>query len=74
MDVSLLEITDGFKVVGRPILYAMRDVRTHAVVAISAAYDNNSIIGLTGLLMNLAEDKKELCKRYNVTLKPQILR
>lgn len=66
VDVSVIDIKDPCKVDGRPVLYAMRDVRTHAVVAISVGFDNNSLIGLTGLFLNLQDDKAALCARYGI--------
>lgn len=67
-DLSLVSMVDPSQTIGRPIVYAMRDVLTHAVVAFSVALDNNSNIGLTNLLINLGDDKHEFCQKYGITL------
>lgn len=68
VDLSLISLVDAGRAVSRPIVYALRDVYTMAIVAISVGYDNNSIIGLTSLMLNLGDDKKEYCARYGITL------
>lgn len=69
-DTSLVAMNDPEQTVGRPIVYLMVDALTSCILAISVSFENNSIIGLTSLLVNLAEDKVELCKRYGITLDP----
>lgn len=66
MDVEIVSETNRNKVVGRPILYALVDVYSRAIVAISVSFENNSVLGLTNCLMNLGEDKKEFCERYGI--------
>ena len=63
MDITIVSEYDRNQVIGRPILYGLIDVYTHAIVAISVGFDNNSIIGMTNCLLNLAEDKNEYLKR-----------
>jgi len=65
-DVSLTSIIDPPQSVGRPIVYVMRDVLTRVIVAISVAFDNNSMIGLTSLFLNLGDDKREYCRRFGI--------
>ncbi len=67
-DVSLVSMVDQTQTVGRPIMYVMRDVLTHAIVAFSIGFDNNSNIGLTNLLLNLGDDKSMFCEKYGMTL------
>ncbi len=66
VDLSLISLVNWGQTVGRPIVYAMRDVATHAIVAVSVSFENNSVLGLTNLLMNLVDDKDELCKRIGL--------
>ena len=66
VDVSLVSGVNPNKAVGRPIVYVMIDIYTRAIIAASVSFDNNSILGITNLLLNLSDDKKELCKRYNL--------
>lgn len=68
VDLSLVSLEDAGRAVARPIVYAMRDVYTMAIVAISVGYDNNSVIGLTNVMLNLCDDKIEYCARYGIEL------
>lgn len=65
-DVSLVSVNDSNVTVGRPIVYFMIDVYTRMILAISVAFDNNSVLGVTNLFLNLADDKKEYCNRYGM--------
>ena len=72
-DISLVSVLDPTKTVGRPIVYFMIDVYSRIILAASVAFDNNSILGLTNLFLNLADDKQEYCARYGITYdNPQI--
>lgn len=65
-DVSLVSTADSNKTIGRPVVYFMIDVYTRAIIAMSVAFDNNSILGVTNLFLNLADNKKEYCSRYGM--------
>lgn len=65
-DVSLVSTTDSNKTIGRPVVYFMIDIYTRAIIAMSVAFDNNSILGVTNLFLNLADNKKEYCSRYGM--------
>ncbi len=65
-DVSLVSELDNAQSIGRPINYFMVDVYTRTIVAISVAFDNNSVLGLTNLFLNLADNKKDFCMKYGV--------
>lgn len=66
-DVSLVSVIDPSKTVGRPIVYFMIDVYSRIILAMSVAFDNNSILGLTNLFLNLADDKQKYCERYGIS-------
>lgn len=66
-DISLVSEVDRSQSVGRPIVYFMIDVYTRIILAISVAFDNNSVLGVTNLFLNLADDKQEFCERYGIT-------
>lgn len=72
VDLSLVSQVDPDQTVGRPIVYAMVDVYTRMIIAVSVAFDNNSVRGLTNCLMNLAEDKVELCEKYGIRISPDV--
>ena len=47
-------------------MYFMIDVYSRIILAVSVAFDNNSILGITNLFLNLADDKQEYCKKYGI--------
>ena len=65
-DVSLVSSLNRNQSVGRPIVYFMIDVYTRVILAVSISFDNNSLLGITSLFLNLAEDKKEFCSKYGI--------
>ena len=67
-DVSLVSSTNKNQSIGRPIVYFMVDVYTRCIIAMSVAFDNNSVLALTNLFLNLSDDKKEYCGRYGINL------
>lgn len=67
-DVSLVSSLDRTKSVGRPIVYFMIDVYTRCIIALSVDFDNNSMVGLTNLFLNLADDKVTYCGRFGIDL------
>lgn len=69
MDVSLVSETDPTKVIGRPIVHVMIDIYSRMIIAVSVSLENNSVLGLTNCLINLAEDNKALCRRFGLELK-----
>ncbi len=69
MDVSLISEMDPTKVIGRPIVYAMIDIYSRMIIAVSVSLENNSVVGLTNCLINLAEDNNKLCSHFGIELK-----
>ena len=66
-DLSLVSVIDPSKTIGRPIVYFMVDVYSRIILAVSVAFDNNSMLGLSNLFLNLADDKQEYCERYGIS-------
>ena len=64
VDCCLVSSFDRSKVVSRPILYVAIDVYSRMIVGISVAFDNNSFLGITNLLMSFVDDKVEFCEKY----------
>ena len=64
VDLSITSVLHPDQAVGRPIVYFMVDVYSSMIVAASVSFENNSMIGLTNLLTNLADDKTEYCKKH----------
>lgn len=65
-DVSLVSMYDQNQTIGRPIVYFMIDVYTRLIIAMSVSFDNNSILGITNLFLNLADNKKGYCEKYGM--------
>lgn len=65
-DVSLVSEVDNNRTIGRPIVYFMIDVYTRIILAVSVAFDNNSVLGVTNLFLNLADDKHEYCSKFGM--------
>lgn len=65
-DVSLVSEVDENRTVGRPVVYFMIDVYSRLILAVSVAYDNNSVLGVTNLFLNLADDKREYCSKHGI--------
>lgn len=65
VDVSLVSSSDRKQAIGRPIMYLMIDVYTRMILAMSVSLHNNSMIALTNLFLNLSDDKKEFCAKYD---------
>lgn len=65
-DVSLVSELNPNQSIGRPIVYFMVDVFSRVILAMSVALDNNSVLGVTNLFLNLADDKREYCQKYNL--------
>lgn len=72
VDVSLVDIYNPDNTVARPILYLMIDVATRMILAISVAFENNSVLGVTNLFLNLSDDKVEYCKKFGINLDPSL--
>lgn len=72
VDVSVVDIYNPDNTVARPILYLMIDVATRMILAISVAFENNSVLGVTNLLLNLSDDKTEYCKQFGIELDPSL--
>lgn len=66
VDLSLVSLEDFGQTVSRCVVYGMRDMLTHAVVAVAVSFENNSTLGWSNLMLNLCEDKKELCRKFGL--------
>lgn len=72
VDLSLIDLYDVENVVSRPILYLMIDVATRVILAVSVAFENNSILGVTNLFLNLSDSKVEYCKKFGIDIDPNL--
>lgn len=65
-DFMILSSFVDDQIVGRPIIYFMVDLFSHAIVAFSIGYDNNSRIGLSNLMLNLVDDNDIYLRRHGL--------
>lgn len=65
-DFELVSIYDRNIAIKRPTLYVIIDVFTRMIVAFSLSFEINSNRGFANCMMNLLEDKDELCKKYGI--------
>ena len=66
-DCSIVSSVDPEQCIGRPIVYFMVDLYSKAIVAMSVSLENNSVQGITNLMINLGEDKQKYAARYGIT-------
>ena len=57
---------------GRANVYMMIDVLSRVILAVGVAFNQNAYIGLSNMLINLAEDKVAYCARYGLTISPEV--
>ena len=67
IDINIVSTIDTTRNVSRPILYLMIDMYSHAIVAFHVGFDNNSILGLSSLMLNLFEDRQAILDRKGVS-------
>lgn len=65
-DVQVISEVDG-SVIGKPIVYFGIDVYSSVISAMSVSLDNNSMVGITNLLLNLSDDKHKFAGDYDFT-------
>ena len=71
-DIELVSELNETQSLGRAEVYAAVDVYTGAIVAITAGFNTNSNIGLSGLFLNIIEDKQELLRSVGIELDGEI--
>lgn len=58
--------------IGRPVVYFAIDVKTSVIVAASISLENNSLLGLTNLFINLADDKQKIAEACGLSFDPYL--
>lgn len=66
MDINIVSSFNNQQNISRPIIYMMTDLYSHAIVAFHVGFDNNSMLGLSSLMMNLFDDKTQLLKEHGI--------
>lgn len=69
--VSLVSETDPEQTISRPNTYMMIDIKSRVILAVGIAFNQNAYVGLSNMLINLAEDKVEYCKKYGIEIQPE---
>lgn len=67
-DVYLVSSILPGKVIGRPIVYILIDVFSHAVVGVGAGLEGPSWVGAMLALSNTASDKAAFCREYGIRI------
>lgn len=70
-DFYLVSRSDRNQVIGRAILYFIVDDATKAIVGFQVGFDNNAWCGAELALLNMAEDKVEVCARAGIAIKEE---
>jgi hypothetical protein len=67
-DVYLVLKSDRNRIIGRPVVYAVRDVFSRLVTGIYVGLEGPSWIGAMMALDNMIADKVEFCKEYGINI------
>ena len=67
-DYYLVRETDRSQLVGRPVIFFVRDVRSHIINGMHITLENASFDMARMALLNCAEDKVEYCRRFGVEI------
>lgn len=54
--------------IGKPILYLMVDRYTHCIVCFSIGFENNTVLGLSDLMLNMITPRHEIIAKYGISL------
>lgn len=68
-DFYLVSRNDRNKLIGKGILYMLVDVYSKMIVGVNVGVDNNSWDGAKLALLNMVEDKVNVCKRTGIDIK-----
>lgn len=66
MDVIVVSSANGRQILGRPVIYLLVDLYSHVIVAMSVHLHNNSMMGLSSVMLNLFESKEDYCNRFDI--------
>lgn len=68
LDMNIVSSSDRGQNISRPIVYMLIDTYSHCIVAFYVGFDNNSMLGLSSLMLNLIEDKDALLARKGIRM------
>ena len=70
-DYYLVQEQNRNSIIGRPIIFFVRDVKTRMITGMYVTLENASYNGALMALKNCAEDKVVFCRRYGIEIKPE---
>jgi hypothetical protein len=70
LDVYCCSRVNPNRIVGRPVLYIVRDTWSRFIVGIYLGIENASWVCAAMALANVCEDKVEFCRRYGIVIDP----
>lgn len=71
VDVHLVHQDDRSKIIGKPILYTIRDRKSNLVVGIYIGLENPSWAAAMQAIKFIAEDKAAICLKYGLDYDPE---
>ena len=69
-DYYIVRENDRNGFIGRPVMFFVKDARTHMIMGMHVTIENTSYDQALMALKNTAEDKVEYCQRYGVQITP----
>lgn len=69
-DFLLVHSADRSKIIGKPIIYIVRDRKSNLCVGVYVTVENASWSGALHAIKSISEDKAELCRRYDLPYSP----
>ena len=70
-DYYLVQSNDRNALVGRPVIYFVKDVKTRMITGMYVTLENCSWESALMALKNTCEDKVEYCRRYGIEIQPE---
>lgn len=71
VDALLVHESDRSIIIGKPVLYTIRDRKSNLVVGIYIGLENASWIAAMQAIKFISEDKAEICRKYNLPYDPE---
>ncbi|WP_040208060.1 Mu transposase C-terminal domain-containing protein [Neobacillus jeddahensis] len=67
-DIYLVSSLDINRIIGRPVIYAVLDVYSRIITGLYVGLEGPSWLGAMMALDNMAADKVDFCKKYNIDI------
>lgn len=71
VDVHLVHEDDRSRIIGKPVLYTIRDRKSNLVVGIYIGLENPSWVAAMQAIKFIAEDKAAFCRKFGLDYEPE---